>query len=422
MGGINLNKYTLDTNIIMKNPHILEEIRDSHIFIPSVVLQELDNHKNDVGLGKAVRLFSRYLDNLHEKDYITESGNILYFMDTTATEEDLQYLGGKNNDNIIIHIAKECNSILLSDDVLVRVKARNMAKIEAHGLTEKSSENNLDEFYKGYIEMKVEDEIIDTLYRERIIDIDYINLNNKYPHMFIVFKGMYNESSSAIGKINKDSTKIELIQMNNRVYDISPKNVQQIMALTLLMDPDIPLVTMIGKAGSGKTLMATAAGLEQTETDVYKNVCLTKPIIAVGEEMGFLPGDEQEKLGPHMRSYYDSLAFLLGDNNCDIEQLGINIEALAYMRGRSIPSQYIVIDEAQNLTQHEVKTFITRAGEGSKIILMGDPQQVDKKSLTEYNNGLVYVMEKFMDQRVHGHVTLEKTVRSELADIASDIL
>jgi PhoH-like ATPase len=201
------------------------------------------------------------------------------------------------------------------------------------------------------------------------------------------------------------------------------------MAIELLLNKNIPLVTLIGKAGTGKTLLALASGLMQTEDlREYKKLLVARPIVPVGKDLGFLPGEKQEKLRPWMQPIYDNLEYLFntkkpGELDAILAGMGsIEVEALTYIRGRSLPKQYIIIDEAQNLTKHEVKTILTRVGEGSKIVLMGDPEQIDHPYLDAYNNGLTYVVEKFKDQTISGHIKLMKGERSGLARLAADLL
>jgi PhoH-like ATPase len=420
------NRYTLDTNVIMRDPYILDSFHDSFIYIPNVVLQELDNHKNDRDLGRGIRIFSRILDGLHENNYITDKNNQVFFIDT---DDNLDYLGGKTNDNIIIHIANITKSVLITEDVLMRIKARNLADIEADGVTQNESKNNSDDNYQGYLEVYLEDSIIDLLYSKKYLDIRYIQDVKLYPNMFLVINRFSGSSGSVLAKVDKDCKSIEAISEINNVYSINPKNVQQLMALHLLLDNEIPLVTLSGKAGTGKTLLALASALALNQDGgLYENgITCTTPTVDMGEELGFLPGNKDEKLAPYVQSYFDALEFIYGGkeqlaNAMNSEQTDIQIDALNYIRGRSLPNQFFIVDEAQNLTKHEVKTIITRMGENSKIVLMGDPQQIDAKYLNEFNNGLSHVIDKFKDFGIAGHITLKKGERSPLADIAADIL
>jgi PhoH-like ATPase len=424
--------YILDTNIIFNEPYIFNKFNDCKIYIPGVVLEELDKYKYDKELGMQVRIFGRLLDKLHETNNITENNCEIIFMSETYSNEDLFYLGGRTNDNVIIHTAKVLNEfskvVLLSNDIQVRVKSRNLANIEATGLTQELNQNISDKFYRGYLELFVEDEIIDKLYRDGFLPINFLGpIDNIYPHSFVILK-RYNGSGDVVAKVDEKALSIEVLPKLNNIYGISPLNVQQLMALHLLLDPNIPLVSLSGKAGSGKTLITLAAALMQVQDDeLYKRITCTTPTVDMGKGIGFLPGDKQEKIGPYVQSYYDALEFIFGGNTQMKDALNgfqdeFQVDALNYIRGRSLPEQFFIVDEAQNLTKHEIKTIITRMGMKSKIVIMGDPAQIDVPYLDKYNNGLVYTIEKFKDKSLAGHVELVKGERSPLADMAADIL
>lgn len=250
------------------------------------------------------------------------------------------------------------------------------------------------------------------------------------PHEFIILKDELGSSASAIGKVSLDRKQLRPLMFDDdHIWGVKARNVQQKMAFELLLNDDIPLVTLTGKAGTGKTLLSLAAGLLKIEDEnKYQKLLVARPVVPMGKDIGFLPGEKEEKLRPWMQPIYDNLEYLFhtkkpGDLDRILQGLGsIQVEALTYIRGRSIPEQFIIIDEAQNLTKHEVKTIITRVGEGSKIILMGDPEQIDHPYLDESNNGLTYVVEKFKDQEISGHIRLEKGERSPLAQLAAQIL
>ncbi len=243
-------------------------------------------------------------------------------------------------------------------------------------------------------------------------------------------KDSLGSSASAVGVVDTKGKNVrKLVYDQDHIWGIKPRNVQQTMAIELLLREDIPLITMVGKAGTGKTLLALAAGLLQTEDlQAYKKLLVARPIVPVGKDIGYLPGEKQEKLRPWMQPIFDNLEYLFntkkpGELDDILAGMGsIEVEALTYIRGRSIPEQFIIIDEAQNLTKHEVKTILTRVGEKSKIVLMGDPAQIDHPYLDEYNNGLTYVVEKFKDHSIAGHIKLLKGERSGLAQLAADIL
>jgi PhoH-like ATPase len=433
------DNYLLDTNIVFNEPYILNKFDNCNIYIPGVVLEELDKHKYDKELGMQVRIFNRILDKLHETNYMTDKNCHVMFISEAYKDSDLFYLGGRTNDNIIIHTAKCLNKnhkvVLLSNDMAVRIKARNLAHIEATGLTQEIHGNTSDDFYKGYLELNVEDELINTLYSEKFLSLNHFNYIKTYPHMFFILRPYSNNSKYLIGKVDKRNLCIELIYEIDSVYGISPKNLQQLMAMHLLLDPEIPLVSLTGKAGSGKTLITLAAALALVQGDVrdekgglyYSRITCATPTVDMGRGLGFLPGDKDEKLAPYVQSFFDALEYIYGGSEQMKDALQgfqdeFQIDALNYIRGRSLPGQYFILDEAQNLTKHEIKTTITRMGEGSKIVIMGDPAQIDVPYLDKFNNGLTYTIEKFKDKNLAGHIELIKGVRSPLADMAADIL
>jgi PhoH-like ATPase len=430
--------YLLDTNIIFNEPYILNKFENCNIYIPGVVLEELDKYKTDKELGMQVRIFNRFLDKLHEENYMTEKNCHIMFTGESYQDSDLFYLGGRTNDNVIIHTAKSLNEnskvVLLSNDMGVRIKARNLANIEATGLTQELNENISDDFYKGYLELDVEDELVNTLFSEKFLSLNHFNYIKSYPHMFIVLRPYSNPSRYLIGKVDKRGLCIELIHEINNIYGIDPKNIQQIMAFHLLLDPEIPLVSLSGKAGSGKTLISLAAAFalvhdlrDEQGNHFYKRITCSTPTIDMGKGIGFLPGDKTEKLAPYVQSFFDAMEFIYGDalkmkDALQGFQDELQIDAINYIRGRSLPGQFFILDEAQNTTKHEIKTIITRMGEGSKIVIMGDTSQIDVPYLDKFNNGLTYTIEKFKDKSLAGHMELIKGVRSPLADMAADIL
>ena len=250
-----------------------------------------------------------------------------------------------------------------------------------------------------------------------------------FPNQFVVLKDHVHLLVQRLEKSIAWPLIKPLVGEHEQVWGIRPRNAQQKMALELLLRTDLPLVTMIGKAGTGKTLLALAAGFLQTEDlHLYKKLVVARPVVPLGKDIGYLPGEKEEKLKPWMQPIYDNLEFLFDTKKPgELDRIlagmsSIQVEALTYIRGRSIPDQFIIIDEAQNLTKHEVKTILTRVGERSKIVLMGDPAQIDHPYLDEYTNGLTYVVETFKKEALSGHVRLIKGERSALAQLAADLL
>ncbi|MEJ8544623.1 PhoH family protein [Brevibacillus borstelensis] len=440
--------YVLDTNVLLQDPRAMFSFADNEIVIPAVVLEEIDSKKRYMDeIGRNARYVSRLFDSFRELGHlhqgiVLETGALLRVELNHSSLLKLQkQFTEMTNDNRILAVALNLQEeenllpqprpvILVSKDALMRVKA------DALGLTAEDflSDRVVREYsniYTGYSKMLVAPEMIKNYYGSRKLSlISCFPQLRFYPHQFLVLKDEVNPSISAIGKVDTEGKNLEmLVADDDPIWGIRARNVQQRMAFELLLRQDIPLVTMTGKAGTGKTLLALAAGLLQIEDlQTYKKLLVARPIVPLGKDIGYLPGEKEEKLRPWMQPIYDNLEYLFntkrsGDLDKILAGMGsIQVEALTYIRGRSIPEQYIIIDEAQNLTKHEVKTILTRVGEGSKIVLMGDPEQIDHPYLDESNNGLTYVVEMFKDQKLAGHIRLEKGERSVLAQLAADLL
>jgi PhoH-like ATPase len=420
--------YVIDTNIILHNPYFLNKLENCSVIIHYAVLQELDTFKKDNELWRNVNIFGKILDKLHDSHYYTEKNVHVTLENQMPGESVLNMLGGNIVDNIVVGLAYERHRLamdveILSNDTIIRVKARGLnVGLKAASFTSYSNDNNSSMIYSGVQEWPTYGDYIDRLYSEGFLFISDQLKENLFPHMFFKITEI-NGNKTAIGKVNENMTKLELVNPNIKpVWGISSKNAEQRMALQLLLDPDIPLVTMTGKAGSGKTILALASALVTAVDEGFyeKGILLTKAIAPVGKDIGYLPGGKEEKLQSWMQSYFDNLDVLMDGG--DYSQLNMEIEAMTYVRGRTLPERYIIIDEAQNLSKHEVKSIITRAGENSKIVLMGDIEQIDVPYLDSINNGLSYVINKFKEQPLGAHISLEKGVRSPLADIASKIL
>ena len=318
--------------------------------------------------------------------------------------------------------------ILVSKDTLVRVKADAIGLEAEDFLNDRVVE--LDHIYSGFKEIFVSVDLLNQFYVKGYLALNVLSKDTYYPNQFLLIKDELGGSSSAVGIVDEANRFVKKLRYDGEhIWGIKPRNVQQMMALEILLRSDLPLVTLIGKAGTGKTLLALAAGLMQTEDQgLYKKLLVARPIVPVGKDLGYLPGEKEEKLRPWMQPIFDNLEYLFntkkpGELDAILAGMSsIEVEALTYIRGRSIPDQFIIIDEAQNLTKHEVKTILTRVGDRSKIVLMGDPEQIDHPYLDEYNNGLTYVVEKFKQEKISGHVKLVKGERSGLAQLAANLL
>lgn len=442
-----MNKiYVLDTNVLLQDPQAIFSFQDNEVVIPAVVLEEVDSKKRYMDeIGRNARHVSKLIDNLrqegklHEKIPLYTGGSLRIELNHRSFQQLQDIFVEKTNDNRIIAVAKNLSLeeeakkdgksvILVSKDTLVRVKADALGLQAEDFLSDRVVEVN--DIYTGFVELYTEREILDKFYDKGELTLTDITKQRFYSHQFLIMKDALGSSASALGMVDSSGLKVKkLVYDQEHMWGIKARNVQQTMATELLLRDDISLVTMIGKAGTGKTLLALAAGLLQTEDfNKFNKLLVARPIVPVGKDIGYLPGEKQEKLRPWMQPIYDNLEYLFntkkpGELDDILAGMGsIEVEALTYIRGRSIPDQYIIIDEAQNLTKHEVKTILTRVGERSKIVLMGDPAQIDHPYLDEYNNGLTYVVERFKDQKLAGHVKLMKGERSGLAQLAADIL
>lgn len=439
--------FVLDTNVLLHDPTALFAFEEHEVVIPAVVLEEIDSKKrNAEEIGRNARRVSRLLDGLRDQGHLHD-GVVLEHGGTLKVELNhrsflkvQEMFGEITNDNRILAVAlnyhieqadteEAASVILVSKDVLVRIKADVLGLKAEDYLSDRTA--SPDDLYAGYSTLRVHPSVIDEFYSYRHLPIKPLALSYAlYPNEFVILKDEMGTGKSALLRVNKDGTRLEpLFLSNDPVWGISARNAQQRMALELLLNDDIPLVTITGKAGTGKTLLALAAGLMKVEDDhKYKKLLIARPVVPMGKDIGYLPGEKEEKLRPWMQPIYDNLEFLFDTKKAgDIEKIlmglgSIQVEALTYIRGRSIPGQFIIIDEAQNLTRHEVKTIVSRVGEGSKIILMGDPEQIDHPYLDSASNGLTYLVERFKEQGISGHITLEKGERSKLAQLAADLL
>lgn len=444
-----MNKiFVLDTNVLLHDPNALFAFADNEVIIPAVVLEEIDSKKRNADeIGRNARTVSRVLDGLRELGHLhsgvplPNGGTLKVELNHRSFLKVQEMFGEMSNDNRILAVALNYNMeqqeagmaksiVLVSKDVLVRVKADVLGLMTEDYLSDRTVRSG-DELYSGHQTILVHPAIIDEFYTYRYLQIKHLQIQMKlYPHEFVILKDEMGTSKSALLKVSADGTKLEPLYLSNDpVWGITARNAQQRMALELLLNDDIPLVTLSGKAGTGKTLLALASGLLKVEDErKYKKLLIARPVVPMGKDIGYLPGEKEEKLRPWMQPIYDNLEYLFDTKKSgDIDKIlvgmgSIQVEALTYIRGRSIPGQFIIIDEAQNLSKHEVKTIVSRVGEGSKIVLMGDPEQIDHPYLDSTSNGLTYLIERFKQESISGHVTLERGERSKLAQVAADLL
>jgi PhoH-like ATPase len=444
--------YVLDTSVLVYDPLSFKSFNDNIVIIPITVLEELDKLKKFFDeTGKNARTVIRTLDGLLPNNKDLEKGirlenNILLKIDHN-TEEDKSLGTFLYGDNRILSCAIKLNKlnrtekvILISKDIALRIRAKALG-LSAEDYT-KDRYKSADEIYNSVRELEINDEQTNEFYGNHSIEIDdnFIEKNELYANNILVLKSSKNDLLG-YGRFRSNKKDIVEIKKHKNVFGISPKSSEQNFALDLLLDNTVNLVSLAGPSGTGKTLLSLAAGLHsvlESQEKRYDKLIIMKPIVSVGKDLGTLPGSKQEKLDPFLASFRDNLNFLIKNssskmnkNNKDgvdpylslmMEKGLIEMEALSYLRGRSLPNAFIIIDEVQNSSLHELKTMITRIGEGSKIVLLGDLKQIDNMQLDSANNALIHAIEKFKGYDMCGSVLLTKGERSPLATLASEIL
>jgi PhoH-like ATPase len=436
--------YVLDTNVLLHDPNAIFSFQDNDLVIPFVVIEEVDGQKRRQDeVGRHARLVANQLDRLRGLGKLSEGvpmrggGSLRVQLKHESPQHLPEDLDPHKPDNQVIALTLQLKEehpntpvILVSKDINVRVKADALNLAAQDYETDKVVVNE-DDLYSGMTTLEVTPEEIDDFYKSSVFAPSNGHL---FCNQFVHFKSLNGTNQTALGRFDAEKQQIlALTPIKKEIWGIQPKNLGQRLALDILLDDRIALVTMTGRAGTGKTLLALAAGLHKVlDQHRYRRLLVTRPVIPMGKDVGFLPGDKDEKLRPWMQPIYDNLEYLMSgmykeqtaaDMLRHIQDKGIfEIEALTYIRGRSIPQQFIIVDEAQNLTPHEVKTIVSRAGEGTKIVLTGDPNQIDHPYLDFRSNGLCYAVEKFKGNPIAGHVTLTKGQRSELAELAAQLL
>ena len=439
--------YLLDTSVYLTDADAVFRFDNHDIFIPLKVLEEIDKHKKrQDSVGSNARRIIRTLDELRKTGDLQKGvrlgkgKGILKVMSYASLGGSIfpPDLDIRIPDHVILATAKAVQQeqpnrkmIVVSRDINMRVICDSIGMLAEDYTTEKAAESS-DQLYSGFVEHLVDDQIIDRFYDGEDILIQEDEVKKLWhPNQFLMMVSNANEKKTALARFQSHHMPLKKI-IHDKLPDwnINSRNKEQAFAMDLLMDPNIKIVSLIGRAGSGKTLMAIAAGLQQTiglrsENNHYSRLIVSRPVQPLGKDIGFLPGTMEEKMLPWLMPIQDNLKFLMGDRTSlemYIEKGKIGIEALTYIRGRSIANAFVVIDEAQNLTKHEIKTIITRIGEGTKIILTGDIEQIDNIYVNETSNGLAHAIESFKQYPIAGHVTFKKGERSELATLASKVL
>lgn len=434
--------FVLDTNVILHDYNCIHSFQDNDIVIPITVLEEIDNFKRGQDqIHYNAREFIRILDGLSGNKLVKEGvslgagkGKIKIISDHQHEPEVNQIFSENKIDHRILSVAyyltnKQSNRkvIFVSKDVNLRLKAKSLGIMAQDYFTDRVQD--IEKLYSGKrVVMDFNDQLIDRLYQPNgLLYLEELSIEDIMPNEYLILK---NQQKSALAVYNANMHMVTRVEKRS-AYGITPRNAEQTFALHALMDPAILLVTLSGKAGTGKTLIALAAALETRK--LYHQIYLARPIIPLSnKDLGYLPGNLEAKLDPYMQPLHDNLNVIknqYGENDkaykrtSEMLELGkLFIAPLTYIRGRSLERIFFIVDEAQNLTPHEVKTIITRAGEGTKIIFTGDPYQIDTPYLDAQSNGLAYLIDRMKGQPIYAHITLEKGERSILAELASNLL
>jgi len=459
--------YVLDTNVLLHNPNALFVFQENHVVIPYPVLEELDSMKRrEDDVGRAARSSIRSLDRLRKYGKLTEgvqlsklgakAGGASGTLSIDIDDHDRPaIIADPQPDNRIIAAAWALHragkrAVFVTKDLAARIKSDSLG-IKSEDFLNQQVDG--DRLYTGFLELETSSEIIDTLYRDRMLEVEsleeYLEVTppdgepytrELTPNQYVILTDAQDDAHSGLARRLADTDHlIPVAQQKKPIFGIVARNVQQTLALDLLLDDDIKLVTLLGSAGTGKTLLAIAAGMTKVfQEERFDKLLVARPIMPMGRDIGYLPGDKDEKLGAWMQPIFDNLSYLMstrGAPNQNAESKTseqrtdklladgrLVLEPLTYIRGRSIPHQFMIVDEAQNLTPHEVKTIVSRIGEGTKLILTGDIGQIDHPYLDSSSNGLSYAVEKMRGLGIVGHVTLQKSERSTLASLAAERL
>lgn len=435
--------FVLDTNVLLHDPRAIYKFEEHEVVLPIYVLEEVDKFKTQMNeLGRNARTISRFIDDLRgeapnglQGGLTLPSGGILR---VAVPPNCLFERTTGDYDSRILQVAQQerdthpdRDTILVSMDTNVRIRA-DALRIKAENYDADRIDH--DQLYTGFLTLTVPAQLVDRLGKRQPVDLAELDLEQIYPNACVMLVDEGNPKHSALGRVDVAKTQVVGLRVPREgAWGIRPRNLEQSFALDLLLNDKVQLVTLVGRAGTGKTLLAVAAGLKQVVGEgSHSRLLVSRPVMPLGKDVGYLPGTLEEKLNPWMQPIFDNLEYIFSsasgrhEAGRSYEELlasgTIQVEALTYIRGRSIPQQFMIVDEAQNLTSHELKTIITRAGEGTKIVLTGDPQQIDNPILDSQSNGLTVVAERFKSEAIAGHVTLSKGERSDLAEIASRIL
>lgn len=441
--------YVLDTNVLLHDPNAMLRFEENAVVLPMTVIEELDRFKKKPEMiGRNARQASRTLDGLRQVGHLIEGvalqngGSLRVALCHRETLEQLPAeLSNGTGDHAILAMTLELQKqtaetpvVLVSKDTNLRIKADALGLIAEDYETDKIDVEGL---YTGTAEIFVEAEVLTTLFKQGAVTLD----QTFWPNELLTLVDMANPAHTALAIVDASGQVVPLGKLPHAgISRIKARNREQQFAFELLLRDAIPFVTLVGKAGTGKTLLAIAAGLHKVADErAYSRLLISRPVVPMGRDIGYLPGDIKEKLTPWMQPLYDNFDLIFGTQELpdksyekhkgwqqgheELLEMGLlQIEPLTYIRGRTIPKQFLIVDEAQNLTPHEVKTILTRAGEGTKIVLTGDPDQIDNPYIDAASNGLTYAVERFKQEALAGHVTLFKGERSPLAERAAMVL
>ncbi len=435
--------FIIDTNVILHDYSFLDNFEENDIYIPFVVLEELDKFKKgNEQINFNARAFVRELDSITDDNLFKQEADLgvgrgrLYIVNSVKPHEKIvEAFPDRTPDNRILSTVLDViekhpkmKTILVTKDINLSMKARSLGIPVEDYINDKVID--IDIFGRGELVLEgMNPDLIDKIYAQPAgVGIDEFSFENPLvPNESFILKS---ERNSVLARYNPFTQKIVKVDKEPN-FGISPRNAEQAFAFGILNDPDIKLVGITGKAGTGKTLLALASALKQNKQ--YSQILLARPIVSLSnKDLGYLPGDEKQKIAPYMQPLFDNLNVIksqIGGNSSEmriVEEMQksgkLEIEALAYIRGRSLTETYCIVDEAQNLTPHEVKTIITRAGENTKMVFTGDLQQIDSPYLDSQSNGLAYMIDKMKGQNIFAHVNLVKGERSELSELASNLL
>jgi PhoH-like ATPase len=437
--------YVLDTNVVLHDPTAVYKFEDNTVILPIFVIEEVDQFKKELSeLGQNARQVARILDDLRdESGHSLEDGVLLQTggkLRVAVPKKGHMWRPGNNSgemDRAILQVALDIRNENPSEPlVFVTMDTNLRIRADALGLKAETYEGgrvSIDELYSGVCTLEVLGSLVDQLAKREPIAAASIDAE-LFPNAGIVLKNVERPRHTALGRFDAATESIVPLNVGREgVWRVRPRNLEQYFALDMLLNPDVHLVTLVGKAGTGKTLLAIAAGLQSVvQGDIYHRMLVSRPIFPMGRDLGYLPGTVEEKLNPWMQPIFDNLEYIFSTGKArsiesrqyaDLVSEGIiQVEPLTYIRGRSLPNQFLIVDEAQNLTPHQVKTVITRCGADTKIVLTGDPYQIDNPYVDAASNGLTVVAQRFHKESIAAHVTLVKGERSELAERATELL